>query len=464
MPAEISKLKTEISNSLTCRLPFWPLALALAGLLGLAWALAGMGGKVPVSGLVFFGSLGLLLELLPWPLAGGASASAGLAVAFAALLALGPRPAAGLMGLAALAAGLLRRQAPLSAFSRLGASVLPVLAAGQLWQALGAGGRLQLGWVEAGRLLAAAAVLFGLHAVLSQAGQLRPGLLPKRRRLAGTGLAPGGWAQRRSQLSFAGALAALGLLLALLWQEQAPLFRGAGPLFVAAVALIPALLLSWSSRLHAEMRGTYERTLRLLGALLEARMQARRGPAPGGSQTLGHGERTARLAVAIAAALGLPPAQTDALRWAAYLHDIGKIGLPRQLLSPHEFAPPSQRRSQLRHAVIGHQILAPIAFLAEVAIIIRHHHERYDGLGYPDSKRGDDIPLGARIIAAAQEYDRLTCGRGQGLPTASGRVLAELTAGAGSRFDPEVIAALAVVLEQERDVGTSIPEEVLQTT
>jgi HD-GYP domain-containing protein (c-di-GMP phosphodiesterase class II) len=129
------------------------------------------------------------------------------------------------------------------------------------------------------------------------------------------------------------------------------------------------------------------------------------------SYTRGHSERVASLARRLALAAGVPPAGADIIAQAGLLHDLGKIGIPEQVLRKPGPLTAEEWEVMRRHPIVGAQIVAPLEFFADGAIIVRHHHERHDGSGYPDGLRGELIPLGARIVAVADVYDALTSDR-----------------------------------------------------
>jgi diguanylate cyclase (GGDEF)-like protein len=154
-----------------------------------------------------------------------------------------------------------------------------------------------------------------------------------------------------------------------------------------------------------------------------------------------HSQRVAQLAVRIATRLGLDREQIELTRLAASLHDLGKLALPEELLrKPGPLTDP-ERLVLERHPQIGHRMLDSLG-VDPVADWVLHHHERWDGAGYPDQLGGNQIPLGARIIFVADAYDAMTSDRlyrGRRSPEAA---LVELRACAGSQFDPTVVAAL----------------------
>jgi len=127
--------------------------------------------------------------------------------------------------------------------------------------------------------------------------------------------------------------------------------------------------------------------------------------------TRGHSTRVAELARQLALRIGLPQPATETVAQAALLHDLGKIGVPEGVLRKPGPLNAEECEIMRRHPVTGAQIVAPLEFFDEGAIIVRHHHERLDGSGYPDGLTGDAIPLGARIVAVADVYDALISNR-----------------------------------------------------
>jgi putative two-component system response regulator len=158
-----------------------------------------------------------------------------------------------------------------------------------------------------------------------------------------------------------------------------------------------------------------------------------------GEHTQRVGERAGRLA----RSLGLPAEQVELIRLAAPLHDVGKIGIPDSiLLKPGKLAPEEFAVMQT-HTTLGAAILAGgrTALVRMAERIARSHHERWDGTGYPDGLAGEAIPLEARLVAVADVYDALTSDRPYRLAWALDRVVAHMREGAGSHFDPAVVAA-----------------------
>lgn len=163
----------------------------------------------------------------------------------------------------------------------------------------------------------------------------------------------------------------------------------------------------------------------------------------------GHCERLTVLAMRLGLAFGLGEEEIETLRLGALLHDVGKIGIPdRVLLKP---APLDSAETELMrtHTVIGDNLLAPIDMLAAVRPIVRHHHERWDGLGYPDALSGEDIPLGARIMAVADAVEAMSASRVYRDPLSEPEIVRELERGRGTQWDPRIVDLVLRLIETD---------------
>jgi ribonuclease P protein subunit RPR2 len=158
--------------------------------------------------------------------------------------------------------------------------------------------------------------------------------------------------------------------------------------------------------------------------------------------TRGHSERVGAWGGRLAAALGLGPAEIDTITQAGLLHDLGKIGVPEAVLRKRGPLERDEWALMRNHPVVGAQIVAPFEFFAGGALVIRHHHERWDGSGYPDGLEGAAIPLGARIVAVADVFDALTSDRPYRPARPRDTVLGYLAEEAGRSLDADVVAAL----------------------
>jgi hypothetical protein len=162
--------------------------------------------------------------------------------------------------------------------------------------------------------------------------------------------------------------------------------------------------------------------------------------------THGHSERTARLAVELGLGMGLPPDRLRVVARGAYLHDVGKIGIPDVVLNKPGRLTDEERAVIETHPQLGCELAGSAPTLAEALPVIRHHHERVDGTGYPAGLAGNDIPLEARIVAVADVWDALTSDRAYRRGWAPAEALAHIEAGAGSHFDARVVRALVRVV------------------
>jgi diguanylate cyclase (GGDEF)-like protein/putative nucleotidyltransferase with HDIG domain len=155
-----------------------------------------------------------------------------------------------------------------------------------------------------------------------------------------------------------------------------------------------------------------------------------------------HSESVVDMAVAVARSLGLSSSQVEDVRAAALLHDIGKVGIPDAILNKPGPLTPDERNVMAEHPVIGERILRSIGGFLNVADIVRHEHESWDGSGYPDGLVGEQIPVGSRIILACDAYHAMTSDRPYRARMSHSDAFRELTRCAGRQFDPNVTAAL----------------------
>jgi diguanylate cyclase (GGDEF)-like protein len=169
-----------------------------------------------------------------------------------------------------------------------------------------------------------------------------------------------------------------------------------------------------------------------------------------------HSESVVEMAARVADAMALDPEEVSRIRMAALLHDIGKVGIPDEIL--HKAGPLDERGWELmrQHPVIGERILRMIPGLGGVARIVRHEHERWDGQGYPDGLAGADIPVGSRVILACDAYHAMTSDRPYRKAMTHVDAMAELSQNAGTQFDPEVVQALVGYLYGRRQTGAPV--------
>jgi hypothetical protein len=157
------------------------------------------------------------------------------------------------------------------------------------------------------------------------------------------------------------------------------------------------------------------------------------------SYTRGHSERLARLAGACAERMGLAHEEVSAIRLGAILHDVGKIGIPDRILRQSMSLTEDEMAWMRRHPQIGADIIGPVEGLHHVAPLIRHHHEKWDGTGYPRGLKGEEIPLGSRIIAVADAFEAMVADRIYRPSLGLDKALEELKAGRGTHFDRQVV-------------------------
>ncbi|MEA1870856.1 MAG: HD-GYP domain-containing protein [Candidatus Bipolaricaulota bacterium] len=163
--------------------------------------------------------------------------------------------------------------------------------------------------------------------------------------------------------------------------------------------------------------------------------------------TAGHCHRIERLALLTGERLGLSGDKLISLSYAAYLHDIGKVKVPDEILNKPGPLTDEEWEEMRKHPIYGEQMLADKEFLADAAKLVLAHHERYDGSGYPNKLKGEKIPVEARIIAVVDSYDAMTSDRPYRLALPQGEACWELRRNAGTQFDPRVVEAFLTVLE-----------------
>jgi putative nucleotidyltransferase with HDIG domain len=165
--------------------------------------------------------------------------------------------------------------------------------------------------------------------------------------------------------------------------------------------------------------------------------------------THGHSARVAATSVRLGQRMGLRPQVLRRLAQGALLHDIGKIGIPDEILNKPGALTREERARIEEHPVIGWDIVRRAPTLREALHAVRHHHERFDGDGYPDGLRGDEIPLVARIVAVADVWDALTSDRAYRPAWSRQRAVDHIAAARGTQFDPVALDAFLKLLEYE---------------
>jgi two-component system, cell cycle response regulator len=171
-----------------------------------------------------------------------------------------------------------------------------------------------------------------------------------------------------------------------------------------------------------------------------------------------HGNAVKGLAGAVGEDMGLPPGELTALRRASELHDVGKIAIPDAILTKPTQLDEEEWEFMRQHTILGERIVSAAPSLAPVARLIRASHERWDGAGYPDGLAGEQIPLSSRIIFACDAYDAITSERPYSPARGPETALEELRRGAGTQFDPEVVASVERVLRSAPPEGLTVPQ------
>jgi putative two-component system response regulator len=173
----------------------------------------------------------------------------------------------------------------------------------------------------------------------------------------------------------------------------------------------------------------------------------------------GHSDRVADFAGSIASAMGLNDNQVDVIRMAAHVMDLGKIGIRESVLNKPGPLSAEEFEHVKSHVTMSIEILSPMKPLAEALDPVRHHHEHFDGTGYPFGLAGDQISLGGRILAAADTYDALTSRRAWREPMAPSDAIAFLEERSGSQLDPEVFAALRGIVMRRKTLSFLDPAQ-----
>ena len=197
----------------------------------------------------------------------------------------------------------------------------------------------------------------------------------------------------------------------------------------------------------AELHRERQKLERISVATLEALVNALEAKDP---YMRGHSARVADLAATVAAEMGLSDEDVEDVRVAGRLHDVGKIGTREAVLNKQGPLTPEEFEHVKQHVLIGSQILAPLPHLEKAISTVRSHHERWDGTGYPDGLRREEIPIGARIVGAAEVYDALCTSRPYQDKMAPEEAVQRMADLSGTVLDPRVYDALAAVVGRRR--------------
>jgi putative nucleotidyltransferase with HDIG domain len=187
-----------------------------------------------------------------------------------------------------------------------------------------------------------------------------------------------------------------------------------------------------------ELRRSYRATVRALSNAVEAR----------DAYTGKHAERVTAYGMELARAIGLPVEDSPQMEFGFLLHDIGKVAVPDAILFKTGQLTEEEYALIALHPVVGAEILRDVDFLGEGKLVVRHHHERWDGTGYPDGLAGESIPVAARVFSVADALDALTTDRPYRPASSFREARVEIGRSAGSQFDPTVVAAYDAIADE----------------
>lgn len=210
-------------------------------------------------------------------------------------------------------------------------------------------------------------------------------------------------------------------------------------LWAAGMFMVPLYLARFAFSKYAETRELFFGTVQALSQAIDAK----------DGFTRGHADRVSRIAGAIARELGLPERQIEQIELAGLLHDIGKIGVEDRILMKPQRLDLDEQELMRRHPIYGASILEPSAALRPLVPIVLHHHENFDGSGYPEGLKGEDIPLGSRIIIVADAYEAMTSDRIYRKAIGHERAMDQLNRYKAIQFDPKVVRALEQVVHKK---------------
>lgn len=237
------------------------------------------------------------------------------------------------------------------------------------------------------------------------------------------------------------ALAPLGYILAYIY----PLVGAVGIM----IFFLPLLLARHSFQLYMDMRNMYLKTIKSMAAIVDAKDH----------YTAGHSERVTEYVLLICDEMDLPDEYIENLKDLALLHDIGKIGIEEQILNKPGRLDKEEYAKMKTHSMIGFDIVKNISFLKEPEVC-RYHHEWINGLGYPDGLKGEEIPLGARIIAVADSFDAMTTNRPYRKGMEPEEAFLELERCQGTQFDPLIVSAFIKAYQKNYPKDENIKVEV----
>ena len=209
--------------------------------------------------------------------------------------------------------------------------------------------------------------------------------------------------------------------------------------WAAILFMVPLLLARYSFSKYTETRDLFFGTVSALSQAIDAK----------DGFTRGHADRVSRIAGAIAREFGLAERQIEQIELAGLLHDIGKIGVEDRILMKPARLEQDEQELMRRHPIYGASILEPSAALRPLVPIVLYHHENYDGTGYPEGLKGEEIPIGSRIIIVADAYEAMTSDRIYRKAIGHERAMEQLNKYKATQFDPKVVRALEAVVQKK---------------
>jgi putative nucleotidyltransferase with HDIG domain len=236
---------------------------------------------------------------------------------------------------------------------------------------------------------------------------------------------------------------ALGLSMAVLWRYN--------PVSIVLAALPLLVVRDWYKTAN-HLRNQTQDALRALVRVIDERDH----------HTFNHSENVSNYAQAVASAFDLSQDEVEVIASAALLHDLGKIGMADDILYNPKLLNPNERKSAEQHAEIGAMLLSKFPLFDKGAVLVRHHHEHYDGKGYPDGLKGEDIPLGARIISVADAYQAMIEDRSYRRALTQDEAVAQLIKCSGTQFDPRVVHTFVQLLQRNPSKVEPIPMAIPQ--
>jgi len=218
--------------------------------------------------------------------------------------------------------------------------------------------------------------------------------------------------------------------------------------WAAILFMVPLLLARYSFSKYAETRDLFYGTVSALSQAVDAK----------DGFTRGHADRVSRIAGAIARELGVSEREIEQIELAGLLHDIGKIGVEDRILMKPSRLEPDEQELMRRHPIYGASILEPSAALRPLVPIVLHHHENFDGSGYPEGLKGAEIPLGSRILLVADTYEAMTSDRIYRKAPGHDKAIEQLHKYRGTQFDPKIVRALEACIQRRGQTSFEVSD------